>query len=668
MQRFYQVIFGCCLLLATAVPVQANDTTYTQRQQAYIDTALAHFSPDAITLQAYRGVPVDQPTLNNILVNLPTNGTADFSIVQLVRILYFGNGAYDTIILPVLDSIPFWINKGDLVRDYWSENHMCQWISSDWLLHERYGKPVDPDLHYRVVHYLQLKVQFGFYEFFSTVYGPYCLSGLLNLADFSQDAEIKSLATQASQKLLTYLLMNTNNEGVCFPTAGRNYYAKYETAYGQNHNNLIYLLTGMGPNPGGASHAGGFLASSTLPVDSVINSWTAHLDTSFIIGHTLDTGFIINDSLAWAEKIAFQWSSGAYFHPEVAEETGQLLTDSDMWDQVDFAQFLFFSYFPTSELPSIATQLTCASESSVLCQDSVIIYKNNAITLSSVKDFWKGKAGYEEFPCVANVGTTAVYTITGSPGVNFTSDGSQNENNDLPYVSQVKNIALLMYRPEANLPTAGFNKPTVVLHWQTALFDEIRNDSLWILGRQANSYVGVRRYTIDTASGNMICPVDSGQSWVIIVGDSTMYGSFDNFQSIIDHSQFSDRWYLDTTVQPWQYVYYAQIIIDSTNINYAWGVDSVLPTSISNVSSKPAFNIFPNPAGNQVTLDLSAFLNQPVSICATDVLGREVYSSSEESLSSPNKNIYIANWAGGVYMLTVKSGEQLLSVKLVKKE
>src|SRR6202008_490996 len=98
---------------------------------------------------------------------------------------------------------------------------------------------------------------------------------------------------QAAQHLLTDLLRLTNDKGVYFPVAGRNYPGKYETAYGQNHNNLIYLLTGMGPVPGGASAAGPFLASSTLPVDTIINSWVAVLDTFYHIGHTLDTGFIL---------------------------------------------------------------------------------------------------------------------------------------------------------------------------------------------------------------------------------------------------------------------------------------------------------------------------------------------------------------------------------------
>ena len=224
----------------------ANDVIYTQRQQSYNDVALANVNSDVITIQAYKGVPVDAAILNTILVNLTTRSTADFDIVKLIRVLEFSHGEYDSLILPVLRPLPFWLEKNEDNREYWSENHMIMWMSSDWLMHEKYGKVIDSTLDKRLRHYLRLKIQYGFYEFFSSTYMPFCLAGLLNLADFSQDAEIKDLATQAAQLLLKDLMKLTNDKGVFFPTAGRNYPGKYESAYGQNHNGLVYLLTGFG--------------------------------------------------------------------------------------------------------------------------------------------------------------------------------------------------------------------------------------------------------------------------------------------------------------------------------------------------------------------------------------------------------------------------------------
>ncbi|GIV33185.1 MAG: hypothetical protein KatS3mg031_0720 [Chitinophagales bacterium] len=273
----------------TGKSARANNPDYEQRRTAYIDSALANFSDDAVTLQAYRGLPVDTQALHNLLAAVPVKSTSDFDIVKLIRILFFTNGTYDAQILPVLASVPFWLTKGDKLRVYWSENHMIMWMSSHWLLHERYGWPMDSSLSSRLRHYLRLKIHYGFYEFFSSTYAPYTLSGLLNLTDFAQDTEVKNLATQAAIRLLKDLLMPVNDKGVFYPVAGRNYYSKYEDPYHQNHHHLVYLLTGLGQPPVGASHSGGFLASSSIPVDSIIASWSPVLDTVYSIGHSLDS-------------------------------------------------------------------------------------------------------------------------------------------------------------------------------------------------------------------------------------------------------------------------------------------------------------------------------------------------------------------------------------------
>ena len=173
MNLFYRFLsLMCfCLLLNISHPLLANNA-YEQRRTDYINTALTNFDDDAITLQAYQGVPLDSAALHSLLNDISTGVTSDFDIVKLIRILYFTHGTYDSIILPVLNGVPYWVNYHDTTRNYWSENHMIMWMSSDWLLHEKYGKQVDSNLDGRLRHYLRLKVQYGFYEFFSSVYGP----------------------------------------------------------------------------------------------------------------------------------------------------------------------------------------------------------------------------------------------------------------------------------------------------------------------------------------------------------------------------------------------------------------------------------------------------------------------------------------------------------------
>lgn len=638
----------------------ASNAAYDQRVQDYIDISLANGGEHTLVLQAFRGLPLDTAALDTILNRVPTRETADFDIIHLIRILFLTNGTYDARILPVLNGIPFWLNYNDTVRNYWSENHMVMWMGSDWLLHEKYNRPIDNSLEARLKHYLQLKVDYGFYEFFSTTYAPFELCGLLNLADFSEDPLIKNLATQASQILLKELLLLTNDQGTLFPVAGRNYPGRYENAYGQNHNHLIYLMTGFGAAPTGGSNGGPFLASSSVPMDDVIDSWSPIENLVLHNGHSLDTGFILNAAMTTADRVVFQWSSGAYFHPSVVQETAQLLHDSALWSQNDFAILEPLSFFNPADMPGVANSLSSISKSSVLCKADLAIFKNHSITLSSVLDFWKGKVGFQQYPCMANVGTTAVYTGSGEVMPYWPDRNPNSQNTHLPYVEQHNNISLIMYRPEVvpDLVGPNYANKDVALHWVDDDFDEMVEDSMWLLGRQQESYVAVRRACLGEINTVRACPTTDGQTWVIMVGDSSMYGSFSNFQNVVHQSQFVESWYLDTITS--QYVYYASIEVDSTTIDYSWGVDSSA-TGIATIDKNVYWNIYPNPSNATLNVDLKE-LNEPALIQISDLNGSVVYTQT-----SPEKLLSIStqSLSSGMYVLKVITANSVSSKKFI---
>lgn len=653
------------LLLAGFVSHAGNNAAFEQRRTDYISTALANLNGDAITIQAYQGLPVDTTVLNNLIVNLPNKGTADFDVVKLVRVLFLSNGQYDAKILPALQQLPFWLTKGDTLRGYWSENHMIQWMSSDWLLREKYNWGVDTNLHKRLLHYLHMKIDYGFYEFHSSVYAPYSFSGLVNLADFAEDTVIKTLAIEASQRLLKDMLMFTNDQGTYFPVAGRNYYGKYETPYGQNHNSLIWLLTGFGQAPNNSSHAGGFLATSTLLIDTVVSTWQAQLDTTYHIGHTIDSGLIIHGALRPLDKTMMMWSSGGYFHPIMAQESATLLNDSALWHHIDFTDFVGFSVFPVSTIVSLSNSLSVASKSTVNSGQDIVLFKHNSVTLGSIKNFWPGKLGFQQMPCVANVGRTAVMTGSGPVIVPWHDRKENNANEHLPYVKQHKNVALIMYRPEFKPALLPYNNDEVALFFNENDFDEVRNDSLWILGRQDENYVAVRRHCMGQINGEDGCYMDRGQTWVIMVGDSGMYTSFNNFESLIQQSQFEESWYLDSAVE--KHFYYAKITVDTTTIDYAWGVDSLLGTGLTDLNFGPnQLKLYPNPATDRIEVDLSAFLNKDVQLKVINAIGAEVYAENMRVYSNSPKPIYLLQLPAGVYTVSVQAdGERYVS-RLIK--
>ena len=652
----YKFLIGAFLFAIIGISqnaYSANDSIYEVRRAAYIATALTNFNDNAITIQAYQGLPVDSASMASDLAGITTGSTSDFTIEQYVRILFFTHD-YDSIILPILMAQPYWINKGDTARVFWSENHMIQWMSSDWLLHESYGKYSDPNLRARLVHYLQMKVKYNYYEFFSTVYNPYCLAGLLNLADFSQDTVIKNLAVQAAQLLMKDMLILTNDQGVIFPTAGRNYASHYEGPYGANINSDIWLLTGLGQAPTSASHSGGFLSTSTIPVDPVIQTWAPTLDTTFIMGQTMDSAYAYNSSLDSLDRIIFQWSAGAYFNPKFVASSYTLITDSNLWHNSSFTAFDALRGLPVSIVPTISSELSVASYSSILYSDTIVAFKHNSIILSSVQNYWPGKWGYQQYPCVANVEYAAVYTGSGHVAYDWNNRSADNQNDDLPYVKQVKNVAMIMYRPEYKPASLlGASDSTVALHWYNGDYSEIRNDSLWLLGRVNNNYVGVRRAGLKQID-SVWCwgaGTPDAQTWIIIVGDSSMYGSFDQFQAVIDSSQFTSRWSYDSTTN--DVVYYASITIDSITIQHAWDTTSYTTTGIQTIktNNQSTIAIYPNPANGNVNLVFNA---PPANaqIQVYNMLGEMVYQSQ---VSSGKVSVPTAQWSEGLYAVRISS-------------
>lgn len=647
-------------IISAQLTVHAQD--FEQRRQQYFDSAAANPNDNAMVIEAYLGQPVTQQYLDNIFDVMLTRSTIDFAIVQLVRVMFLGNGTYDGQIVPQLSLFPYWINYGDTLRGYWSENHMIMWMSSDWLIHERTGRPIDATLDQRLRHYLQLKIDYGFYEFMSSVYAPYCLSGLLNLADFAEDEEIRTLATLASERLLREMLLLTNDQGVFFPASGRNYPGKFLNAHGQNHSSLIYLLTGLGPAPSEATHAGGFLATTSVDFSDVSANWSANEDFILSIGHTLQEGFEINSQLSDLDRTIFQWSSGAYFHPEVVTETVQLLVDSNMWEHVDFALLEPLAGFPVELYPGIANDLSVISQSSVSCGQDVAIFKNNGVTLSSIQDFWKGKIGFQQHPVVACVGTTAVYPGSGPVFADWEERSADNANEHLPYVEQSHNVALIMYRPEPVPSVLPFENKDVALFWQDTAFDEIEENGNWLIGRQDENYVAVRRSCVGQIDGVWGCETNVAQSWVIVVGNVEMYSGFSGFQDLISQAQFEESW--TPEFQTGDSIYTSSIVFDTTTIEYAWVPDFELAIVDANEQSNPLLP-YPNPANTLVSIPIPEANGNPTTLTVFNAIGSRVYSSNLSNTQG-QFSFAITDWPVGLYHIIIEQGTTRSHAKLVK--
>ncbi len=647
---------------------------YHDRLEDYRTTAIANFHESVIPIQAYLGVPVDANTLQEIIEGIPTNGEFDFKLVQLVRVLFLSHGEYEHLILPAIDTLPMWLTPHESTRVYWSENHITMWLSSAWLLKEKYGIDRDSELRKKLLHCLDLKIRYGYYEFFSSVYLPYTLSGLLNLVDFAQDEEIKQKATVAADRLLRDILLLVNDKGVFFPASARNYRSKYESAYRQNHSHLIYLLTGLGEKPDQSSHAGAFLATSSFDVQHAAESWSSKENKLMHIGHSISEIHQVHKDLLPADQTIFQWSAGAFFHPETALQTARLLSDYNLWNHGEFKDFKDFKNIPVGLAPVLAKLASSISYSSVNTQADIAIFKNKGVTLSSLQNFWKGRAGYQQWPWSANIDNIAVSTQSGNANQSLGSN-SIYSNSNLPYVQQKENMALIMYRPKKSLKLLGREKHDVILFWEDENFDEYREEGKWIIGRKGDSYIAVLRHCMDIVNGAYACQDQDGQLWACVVGNHEMYGSFEAFKDIIRHAKYQEKWVYVFNKVEWHY--YGMVEVDGVKLEYNW-VENLtgkpddahtepLVTSVEKHLSDGIIQLYPNPVDDVLKVNFNTVKpleNIRISIIALTggiVFSREVHRPVG-TVELPMRHL-----AAGAYLLSIETSDEILTKKIIVK-
>ena len=89
--------------------------------------------------------------------------------------------------------------------------------------------------------------------------------------------------------------------------------------------------------------------------------------------------------------------------------------------------------------------------------------------------------------------------------------------------------------------------------------------------------------------------------------------------------------------------------------------------SVSEIESDKNFNIYPNPAKENVQISYSLNESKDVNIYIYNALGALVYSQNEENMVSGNHtaNLSIKNLSKGIYQLTLRAGENTITKKLI---
>ena len=115
---------------------------------------------------------------------------------------------------------------------------------------------------------------------------------------------------------------------------------------------------------------------------------------------------------------------------------------------------------------------------------------------------------------------------------------------------------------------------------------------------------------------------------------------------------------------------YVPVILGTYNYSCTFGNIStpasftvVTMAGVANVSSPGAFNIYPNPATESITVNLAEYNPYPVTLSIRDIFGKEVWHSEYDLLKETN--IDLRDLPDGVYFLEGMQWEALFMKEFV---
>jgi hypothetical protein len=419
---------------ATAPATTQNATTATAATAAAAATA---------TTTAERDAPCKEETSRPMSAAPPESTEADegaeanasmgqpHSVHPHSRSGAVPHESVDTVrrIIAAFENYRFWpTDPGEDEMIFWSENHMICYASTQFLVEqwraERSTKATtcafplgdEPPLpesraRHRVESFLQLKLQYGFFEFNSTSYIGFTLAALLNLVDFSDDLTIARLAKECTDRLIAGVLAFAMPSGAFFSVTGRGYLKHRCRGSGFDINVVIWLLTGLGPPPTSSiKNTASFLATSSycdsLSDDTArqwqltpISQWKIGAPISSVVAQMRSDPFLAQNF----EFVPFLWSMGGYFHPEVVGHTVEFIRHTrstpgvkNLWTHHHFRALSHLRLFSSSALCYLAQCLRPLTVGSSLTDQSIRLFKRGDVLLSTVRSREAGCVGYQK--------------------------------------------------------------------------------------------------------------------------------------------------------------------------------------------------------------------------------------------------------------------------------
>jgi hypothetical protein len=97
-------------------------------------------------------------------------------------------------------------------------------------------------------------------------------------------------------------------------------------------------------------------------------------------------------------------------------------------------------------------------------------------------------------------------------------------------------------------------------------------------------------------------------------------------------------------------------------------VEAACAVSVDEISLPESFSIFPNPANNRLTIQLSLEKPEPLCVILLNVSGQQMAVVADERIKAGEykSELDISNWPAGVYCCQVQIGNEMVTKKIIK--
>lgn len=348
--------------------------------------------------------------------------------------------------------------------------------------------------------YINAHVKFGgLFEVSSAVYSCFTASALLNLIDFSEDAELANLAREMLEKVLTPLMLCTTDKGVCNLSASCRAFLRTRTRVrGHNINQVVNYFFGQSPDDISCYQISDFLSTTTWrPPPHLLKLRNMNGRVQVKLSPSLETLLTMFPGIPPLEITPFIWSAGFLVHPSFVKQTQAYQTKKQLGKNATLA---LFGWIPTAVAKSLSSAYGRLARGQVYTNVLMSVYKRpGGLCLSSFESFNVGDAGFQQLPWMANLDGVGVWSESGYIGggvLNFTMTNSHS-----PNIVQRGGLLVCSYAAPQDLQSSLFSSSSKMwthVIWPAPLFDK---QCLYVLDEDGRGYNACGKDTLVSTEG-----------------------------------------------------------------------------------------------------------------------------------------------------------------------